>query len=75
MTITHPSHNSTEELLHPNVIKVALPRPLNTMGQNACTLERWSNTTTLPASKTRQKDTKTEIRVHIAHSKLVTALD
>ena len=22
---THPTHNSTEELLHPNIIKVALP--------------------------------------------------
>ena len=42
-----PTHNSTEELLHPNVIKVSLPsvsikivtRPLSTMGQYACTLE------------------------------------
>ena len=42
-----PSHNSTEELLHPEVIKVSLPsvsikivtRPLSTMGQYACTLE------------------------------------
>ena len=47
ITITHLTHNSTEELLHPNVIMVSLlsvsikivTRPLSTMGQYACTLE------------------------------------
>ena len=47
ITITHPTHSSTEELLHPNVIMVSLSsviikivtRPLSTMGQYACTLE------------------------------------
>ena len=47
ITITHLTHNSTEEFLHPNVITVSLPsvsikivtRPLSTMGQYACTME------------------------------------
>ena len=29
ISITHPTHNSTEESLHPNIIKVALPVSLN----------------------------------------------
>ena len=61
MAITHPTHNSSEESLHPNVIKVALLRPLNTMGQTPVLWRVWSHTNP-PASKTRQKDTKTEIQ-------------
>ena len=29
ITTTHPNHNSAEQLLHPNIIKVALPVGLN----------------------------------------------
>ena len=47
ITITHSTHNSTGELLHPNIIMVALPVCLNqivtgslsTLGENACTRE------------------------------------
>ena len=45
ITITHHTHNNTEELLHPNVITVSLTsvsikivtRPIITMGVNTCT--------------------------------------
>ena len=57
MTITHPTHNSSEESLHPNVIKVAFRMWVKT----PVLWRVWSHTNP-PASKTRQKDTKTEIQ-------------
>ena len=62
ITITQPTHNSTEELLYPNIIKVArcqsqskiVTRPLSTMGVNTCTLESMVSYHYLPAFKTRQ---------------------
>ena len=57
ITITRPTHNSTEELLHPNIIKVSLPVSLNQnchYGRKPVLWRVWSQTTTLPAFKTRQ---------------------
>ena len=36
ITITQPTHNITKELLHPNIIKVAVPVSLNQQRHTAC---------------------------------------
>ena len=72
ITITHPTHNSTGELLHPNDIKVALPVCLNQNchapseynGQKL--LRVWSPITTLPSFKTRWSYMTMKITVNSA---------
>ena len=60
LTITYPANNSTQELLHPNIIKAALPqsklsRGLWVLCVNTPVLRRvWSHTTTHPAFKAKQ---------------------
>ena len=63
MPSDNQTHNSTEELYHPNIIKVALHVSHNqklsyglwvVWGHTLVLWRLWSHTTTLPALKTRQ---------------------
>ena len=64
MTMRHPMHNSAEELLNPNDIKVTFPVSLNQDFHMACEYygsmrlcvwRVWCHTTTIPAYETRKE--------------------